>query len=132
MTTMSEEVALDVDGQRMRYRTTDVLHDVTFQARRGQVLALLGPNGADDPPGVGLKPDRPPGEGAATSRIRRSDTSHSSSTGRIDTASAEGRHLVAPRRASAARHVTTGHGAEHCGDRPERTNEAKGAHDPNG
>src|SRR6266540_1362801 len=30
----------------MRYGTTDVLHDVTFQARRGEVLCLLGPNGA--------------------------------------------------------------------------------------
>ncbi|WP_203862654.1 ABC transporter ATP-binding protein [Plantactinospora mayteni] len=30
----------------MRYGTRDVLHDVTFQARRGEVLALLGPNGA--------------------------------------------------------------------------------------
>ncbi|MCC8249356.1 ABC transporter ATP-binding protein [Saccharothrix luteola] len=42
----SEQVALDVDGLRMRYGTTDVLHDVTFQARHGEVLALLGPNGA--------------------------------------------------------------------------------------
>ncbi|WP_328767953.1 ABC transporter ATP-binding protein [Streptomyces sp. NBC_00286] len=39
-------VALSVDGLRMRYGTTDVLHEVTFQARRGDVLALLGPNGA--------------------------------------------------------------------------------------
>src|SRR5437764_770260 len=39
------EVVLDVDGLRMRYGTTDVLHGVTFQARRGEVLALLGPNG---------------------------------------------------------------------------------------
>ncbi|MEO6088727.1 MAG: ABC transporter ATP-binding protein [Umezawaea sp.] len=37
---------IDVEGLRMRYGTTDVLHDVTFQARRGEVLALLGPNGA--------------------------------------------------------------------------------------
>jgi ABC-type sugar transport system ATPase subunit len=41
-----EDVALDVDGLRMRYGTRDVLHGVTFQARRGQVVALLGPNGA--------------------------------------------------------------------------------------
>jgi ABC-2 type transport system ATP-binding protein len=40
------ELVLDVDGLRMRYGTTDVLHDVTFQARPGEVLALLGPNGA--------------------------------------------------------------------------------------
>jgi ABC-2 type transport system ATP-binding protein len=46
MMTTSEELALDVDGLRMRYGTTDVLHDVTFQARPGEVLALLGPNGA--------------------------------------------------------------------------------------
>jgi ABC-2 type transport system ATP-binding protein len=46
MATMNEELALDVDGLRMRYGATDVLHDVTFQARQGEVLALLGPNGA--------------------------------------------------------------------------------------
>lgn len=40
------EVVLDVDGLRMRYGATDVLHDVSFQVRRGEVLALLGPNGA--------------------------------------------------------------------------------------
>ncbi|MGH2514356.1 MAG: ATP-binding cassette domain-containing protein, partial [Ktedonobacterales bacterium] len=44
--TRSEEVVLDVAGLRMRYGTTDVLHDVTLQARQGEVLALLGPNGA--------------------------------------------------------------------------------------
>jgi len=37
---------IDVDGLRMRYGATDVLHDVTFQASDGEVLALLGPNGA--------------------------------------------------------------------------------------
>jgi ABC-2 type transport system ATP-binding protein len=41
-----EAIVLDVDGLRMRYGTTDVLHDVTFQARHAEVLALLGPNGA--------------------------------------------------------------------------------------
>ena len=41
-----EDVALDVNGLRMRYGATDVLHDVTLRARRGEVLALLGPNGA--------------------------------------------------------------------------------------
>jgi ABC-2 type transport system ATP-binding protein len=41
-----EKVVLDVQGLRMRYGTTDVLHDVTFQARHGEVLVLLGPNGA--------------------------------------------------------------------------------------
>jgi ABC-2 type transport system ATP-binding protein len=40
------EVVVDVRGLRMRYGRTDVLHDVTFAARRGEVLALLGPNGA--------------------------------------------------------------------------------------
>ncbi|WP_229909394.1 ABC transporter ATP-binding protein [Streptomyces flavofungini] len=39
-------VALDVEGLRMRYGTTDVLRDVTFRARHGEVVALLGPNGA--------------------------------------------------------------------------------------
>ena len=46
MVKVRDELVLDVEGLRMRYGTTDVLHDVTFQARRGEVLALLGPNGA--------------------------------------------------------------------------------------
>ncbi|GIH07565.1 multidrug ABC transporter ATP-binding protein [Rhizocola hellebori] len=41
-----EGYVLDVEGLRMRYGASDVLHDVTFQARRGEVLAILGPNGA--------------------------------------------------------------------------------------
>ncbi|MFI1335781.1 ABC transporter ATP-binding protein [Streptomyces sp. NPDC020845] len=45
-TAAREEVALDVDGLRMRYGSVDVLRDVTFQVRHGEVLALLGPNGA--------------------------------------------------------------------------------------
>ncbi|GAA0404755.1 multidrug ABC transporter ATP-binding protein [Acrocarpospora corrugata] len=43
---MSQEVVLDVGDLRMRYGTSDILHDVTFQARHGEVVALLGPNGA--------------------------------------------------------------------------------------
>ncbi|WP_433171627.1 ABC transporter ATP-binding protein [Actinoallomurus sp. CA-150999] len=43
---ISEEAVIEVDGLRMRYGTAEVLRDVTFQARRGEVLALLGPNGA--------------------------------------------------------------------------------------
>lgn len=39
-------VVLEVDGLRMRYADNDVLRDVTFQARRGEVLVMLGPNGA--------------------------------------------------------------------------------------
>ncbi|SFI16692.1 ABC-2 type transport system ATP-binding protein [Streptosporangium canum] len=39
-------VVLHVEGLRMRYGTTDVLRDVSFQARQGEVLCLLGPNGA--------------------------------------------------------------------------------------
>ncbi|NKW39790.1 ATP-binding cassette domain-containing protein, partial [Rhodococcus hoagii] len=30
----------------MRHADNDVLRDVTFQARRGEVLVMLGPNGA--------------------------------------------------------------------------------------
>jgi ABC-2 type transport system ATP-binding protein len=41
-----DKLVLDVQGLRMRYGPTDVLHDVTFQARHGEVLVLLGPNGA--------------------------------------------------------------------------------------
>jgi ABC-2 type transport system ATP-binding protein len=41
-----EKFVLDVQGLRMRYAPTDVLRDVSFQARQGEVLALLGPNGA--------------------------------------------------------------------------------------
>ncbi|MGW4242358.1 ABC transporter ATP-binding protein [Nocardia sp. NPDC004722] len=44
--TVGEGVVLEVEKLRMRYGTTDVLHDVSFQARRGEVLVLLGPNGA--------------------------------------------------------------------------------------
>jgi ABC-2 type transport system ATP-binding protein len=44
--TTSEKVVLEVGDLLMRYGTTDVLHEVTFQARHGEVLALLGPNGA--------------------------------------------------------------------------------------
>ena len=38
--------AIEIDGLRMRYGQTDVLHDVSFTVGRGEVLALLGPNGA--------------------------------------------------------------------------------------
>ncbi|MGW3615978.1 ABC transporter ATP-binding protein [Micromonospora arida] len=44
--TADDTLVVDVAALRMRYGTTEVLHDVTFQARRGEVLALLGPNGA--------------------------------------------------------------------------------------
>ncbi|WP_330182052.1 ABC transporter ATP-binding protein [Nocardia sp. NBC_01503] len=44
--TVGEGVVLNVEKLRMRYGSTDVLHEVTFQARRGEVLVLLGPNGA--------------------------------------------------------------------------------------
>ncbi|GIF73986.1 ABC transporter ATP-binding protein [Asanoa siamensis] len=37
---------IDVDGIRMRYGATEVLHDVTFQVGAGETVALLGPNGA--------------------------------------------------------------------------------------
>ena len=43
---MNGEVVLKVDGLRMRYGATDVLRDVSFEARQGEVLVLLGPNGA--------------------------------------------------------------------------------------
>ena len=39
-------MVLTVDGLRMRYGDTEVLQDVSFQARPGEVVALLGPNGA--------------------------------------------------------------------------------------
>ncbi|MEV0201025.1 ATP-binding cassette domain-containing protein [Nonomuraea sp. NPDC050691] len=44
--TTREQVVLDVAGLRMRYGSVDVLHDVTLQARPGEVPALLGRNGA--------------------------------------------------------------------------------------
>ncbi|WP_194829456.1 ABC transporter ATP-binding protein [Nocardia sp. XZ_19_231] len=44
--TSNNNVVLDVAQLRMRYDETDVLHDVTFQAKRGEVLVMLGPNGA--------------------------------------------------------------------------------------
>ncbi|WP_410871375.1 ABC transporter ATP-binding protein [Nocardia sp. A7] len=42
----ARDVVLDVAQLRMRYDETDVLHDVSFQAKRGEVLVMLGPNGA--------------------------------------------------------------------------------------
>jgi ABC-2 type transport system ATP-binding protein len=39
-------MVLTVDGLRMRYGDTEVLHDVSFDASPGEVVALLGPNGA--------------------------------------------------------------------------------------
>ncbi|TDO40615.1 ABC transporter ATP-binding protein [Paractinoplanes brasiliensis] len=41
-----DERVIDVRDLRMRYGTKDVLHEVSFAARRGEVLVLLGPNGA--------------------------------------------------------------------------------------
>ncbi|MBM7831474.1 ABC-2 type transport system ATP-binding protein [Agromyces cerinus] len=41
-----DELAIEVEGLRLRYGATDVLHDVSFRVHRGEVLALLGPNGA--------------------------------------------------------------------------------------
>jgi ABC-2 type transport system ATP-binding protein len=41
-----DERVIDVRDLRMRYGTKDVLTDVSFVARRGEVIALLGPNGA--------------------------------------------------------------------------------------
>jgi ABC-2 type transport system ATP-binding protein len=46
MMTVKEEVVIDVSELRMRYGDNEVLHDVTFMAKRGEVLCLLGPNGA--------------------------------------------------------------------------------------
>jgi ABC-2 type transport system ATP-binding protein len=40
------DLAVHVDGLRMRYGTAEVLGDVRFDIRNGEVLALLGPNGA--------------------------------------------------------------------------------------
>jgi ABC-2 type transport system ATP-binding protein len=42
----TNELAIETHGLQMRYGATDVLTDVTFKARRGEVLVLLGPNGA--------------------------------------------------------------------------------------
>ena len=43
---MGEGVVIDVRDLRMRYGSVDVLRGVEFIARRGEVLALLGLNGA--------------------------------------------------------------------------------------
>ena len=42
---VGEEEVIDVHGFRMQYGSVDVLRGVKFVARRGEVLALLGPNG---------------------------------------------------------------------------------------
>ncbi|MGW6659473.1 ABC transporter ATP-binding protein [Rhodococcus sp. NPDC055024] len=42
----ADDVVVDVRALQMRYGPVDVLGDVTFQAKRGEVLVMLGPNGA--------------------------------------------------------------------------------------
>ncbi|ORM37897.1 ABC transporter ATP-binding protein [Williamsia sp. 1135] len=42
----TDSAAIRVDGLRMRYGTTDVLDDLTFDIPAGQKVAVLGPNGA--------------------------------------------------------------------------------------
>lgn len=42
----SESLVIDCRGLKMRYGEKDVLKNVTFNAKRGEVLVLLGPNGA--------------------------------------------------------------------------------------
>jgi ABC-2 type transport system ATP-binding protein len=37
---------ISAEGLCMRYRTKDVLREVSFQVGRGETVALLGPNGA--------------------------------------------------------------------------------------
>jgi ABC-2 type transport system ATP-binding protein len=37
---------ISAEGLCMRYRTKDVLRDVSFRVRCGETVALLGPNGA--------------------------------------------------------------------------------------
>ncbi|WP_166350393.1 ABC transporter ATP-binding protein [Phytoactinopolyspora limicola] len=44
--TRHQQIALRIDGLRMRYGTAEILTDVTFQMRHGEITALLGPNGA--------------------------------------------------------------------------------------
>lgn len=44
--TTRDEVVLDVEGLRMSYGSTEVLHDVNLEVRHGEVVCLLGPNGA--------------------------------------------------------------------------------------
>ncbi|MEY9996267.1 ABC-2 type transport system ATP-binding protein [Streptomyces sp. V4I8] len=44
--TTRDEVVLDVEGLRMNYGSTEVLHDVNLEVRHGEVVCLLGPNGA--------------------------------------------------------------------------------------
>lgn len=39
------DLVVDVRGLRMRYGQTDVLDGIDFRVRRGEVIALLGPNG---------------------------------------------------------------------------------------
>jgi ABC-2 type transport system ATP-binding protein len=44
---------ISVEGLCMRYRTLDVLRDVAFRVHRGEVVVLLGPNGASKTTAVG-------------------------------------------------------------------------------
>jgi ABC-2 type transport system ATP-binding protein len=43
---MTHDLAIDARALRARHGATPVLHDVTLAARRGEVLGLLGANGA--------------------------------------------------------------------------------------
>ena len=43
--TSGAEPVIEARGLRMRYGSTDVLHGLDIRANRGEVLALLGPNG---------------------------------------------------------------------------------------
>ncbi len=43
---MTDEMAVHVDGLRMSFGGTEVLHGVDFDVRYGEVFCLLGPNGA--------------------------------------------------------------------------------------
>ena len=70
-----EKVVLDVQGLRMRYGATEVLRDVSFQARQGEALVLLGPNGAGKTSTIEILegfPSGSNGRGTPTSWRRRS------------------------------------------------------------
>ena len=45
-TVLENDTGLQVTGLRKSYRKRIIIHDISLELRRGEVVALLGPNGS--------------------------------------------------------------------------------------